>query len=171
MSGLVSLSNASSLVKFDGFSFQKQVSIMSQTDLAVSIHGAQLTNIMFIPPGGGVIEIFNPFFKFMAILRKRRSWSTLHFGILQSRRSPSKWDRNGGILQWTIRCMWWSMPFSWQSRVSWSEWDCFWCLSPDSIVVFVISASVSCLKWEQFLGNCEFCEMWPIDSGPHRWAA
>lgn len=64
MSGLVSMSNASSLVKFDGFSFQQQVSIMSQTDLAVSIHGAQLTNIMFIPPGGGVIEIFNPFFKF-----------------------------------------------------------------------------------------------------------
>ncbi len=60
---LKSVSSATVLAKFDGMSFEMQVRLMVDTTLLISIHGAQLTNLMFMHPGSSVIEIFNPFLK------------------------------------------------------------------------------------------------------------
>lgn len=35
---------------------------MMATDVLISIHGAQLSNILFMRPSSGVIEVFNPQF-------------------------------------------------------------------------------------------------------------
>ena len=50
------------MTKFDGKSFEMQVRMMVDTRLLISIHGAQLANLIFMHPGSGVIEIFNPYF-------------------------------------------------------------------------------------------------------------
>lgn len=42
---------------FEDFDFFEQVRIMAQTKILVSIHGAGLTNMMFMPEGGKVVEI------------------------------------------------------------------------------------------------------------------
>lgn len=47
---------------FDGQTFEQQVQTMMGTDLFISIHGAQLSNILFLKPMSGVIEVFNPMF-------------------------------------------------------------------------------------------------------------
>ena len=60
--GLRSLWNRTIMVKFSGMTFKEQLEIMSATNLLVTIHGAQLTNVIFMHPGGTVIEIFNPLF-------------------------------------------------------------------------------------------------------------
>ena len=60
--GLRSLWNRTMMVKFSGLTFKEQLEIMSATNLLVTIHGAQLTNVIFMHPGGTVIEIFNPLF-------------------------------------------------------------------------------------------------------------
>ena len=60
--GLRSLWNRTIMVKFSGLTFKEQLEIMSATDLLVTIHGAQLTNVIFMHPGGTVVEIFNPLF-------------------------------------------------------------------------------------------------------------
>ena len=60
--GLRSLWNRTIMVKFDKVTFKEQLEIMSATNLLVTIHGAQLTNVIFMHPGGTVIEIFNPLF-------------------------------------------------------------------------------------------------------------
>ena len=61
--GLRSLWNRTIMVKFDKVTFKEQLEVMSETNLLVTIHGAQLTNVIFMHPGGTVIEIFNPLFK------------------------------------------------------------------------------------------------------------
>ena len=60
---LKSVNSATVLAKFDGMSFEMQVRMMVETTLLISIHGGQLTNLMFMHPGSGVIEIFNPYLK------------------------------------------------------------------------------------------------------------
>jgi hypothetical protein len=45
------------IINFEDFDFFEQVRIMSQTKILVSIHGAGLTNMMFMPEGGKVVEI------------------------------------------------------------------------------------------------------------------
>lgn len=42
---------------FEDFDFLEQARIMAQTKILVSIHGAGLTNMMFMPEGGKVVEI------------------------------------------------------------------------------------------------------------------
>lgn len=39
-------------------SFCEQVEVMSRTDVLISVHGAQLTNMMFMSPGSRVMEMF-----------------------------------------------------------------------------------------------------------------
>ncbi len=45
------------IVAFEDLSFPQQVALMRETSVFVSIHGAGLTNIMFMPEGGTVVEI------------------------------------------------------------------------------------------------------------------
>eukprot|EP00977_Amphora_coffeiformis_P022738 scaffold11428_cov157-Amphora_coffeaeformis.AAC.5 len=49
-----------SVVYFEGKTFQEQITFMSQVDILVSPHGAQLTSLNFISPCGGVFEILPP---------------------------------------------------------------------------------------------------------------
>lgn len=42
---------------FEDYSFDQQLEIMSQTKSLVSIHGAGLTNMMFIPEGAQILEL------------------------------------------------------------------------------------------------------------------
>ena len=56
-----SLKNISSSVRVEYFertSFEYQINVMSQTDILVSPHGAQLTSIPFLSPCAAVLEIF-----------------------------------------------------------------------------------------------------------------
>lgn len=45
------------VVKFEDYSFEDQVNIMSSCKIFVGMHGAGLSNMMFMPPGGVVIEL------------------------------------------------------------------------------------------------------------------
>ena len=60
MDALRTIDAHSLMMKFGNISFEQQVQIVANTDLLISIHGAQLTNALFMRPGSGVIEIFNP---------------------------------------------------------------------------------------------------------------
>lgn len=44
---------------FEDYHFQKQVEIMSETKVLVGLHGAGLTNMLFMPRGGHVLELRN----------------------------------------------------------------------------------------------------------------
>ncbi|CAB9519430.1 expressed unknown protein [Seminavis robusta] len=46
------------LESFDGLSFQEQVTFMSQIDILIGPHGAQLTSAGLLPTCGGVLELF-----------------------------------------------------------------------------------------------------------------
>lgn len=45
-------------VRLDTLSFKEQVSLMSETDLLISSHGADLTNVIFMQRESAVIELF-----------------------------------------------------------------------------------------------------------------
>ena len=62
MDALSTLDVPSVMMKFDNISFETQVRIMANTTTLISIHGAQLTNALFMHPGSSVMEIFNPLF-------------------------------------------------------------------------------------------------------------
>lgn len=63
MSALGTLDVPSVMMKFDNISFVTQVRIMAKTTVLISIHGAQLTNALFMRPESSVMEIFNPLLK------------------------------------------------------------------------------------------------------------
>ncbi|KAI8806417.1 hypothetical protein BJ742DRAFT_816769 [Cladochytrium replicatum] len=44
--------------QFDGLGLEEQVSIVENTDVLISMHGAALTHLMFLKPGSYVIELF-----------------------------------------------------------------------------------------------------------------
>ncbi|CAB9509911.1 expressed unknown protein [Seminavis robusta] len=46
------------LSSFDGMSFLEQVTFMSNIDILISPHGAQLTGSAFLPSCGGILELF-----------------------------------------------------------------------------------------------------------------
>lgn len=41
----------------EGMAFRDQVKLFSESELVVGIHGAGLSNVAFVPAGGGVVEI------------------------------------------------------------------------------------------------------------------
>lgn len=47
-----------SIMYVANLSFCQQVEAMSHTNILLSVHGAQLANIIFMPPGGSVMEMF-----------------------------------------------------------------------------------------------------------------
>lgn len=62
MKSLKALNPSSSLENFDGKTFQYQVDIMRKTTVMISMHGAQMTNLVFMYPGSTVVEIVSPQF-------------------------------------------------------------------------------------------------------------
>ena len=62
VNGLRSLWNRTVHVTFNGMSYAEQVGMMTETDMLISIHGAQLTNLVFMHAGSIVVEIMNPRF-------------------------------------------------------------------------------------------------------------
>lgn len=44
---------------FEDYSFQKQLEIMSETKVLAGLHGAGLTNMLFMPPAGRILELRN----------------------------------------------------------------------------------------------------------------
>ncbi|XP_002965175.2 uncharacterized protein LOC9660179 isoform X3 [Selaginella moellendorffii] len=46
------------IVSIGNLSFCEQVEVMSKSDVLLTAHGAQLTNMMFMPRGGSVMELF-----------------------------------------------------------------------------------------------------------------
>ena len=45
------------IIYFEDYSFEEQIKIASECNIIVSIHGAGLTNMLFMKAGGGVLEI------------------------------------------------------------------------------------------------------------------
>jgi len=63
------------LVNFEELSFSDQVKLMSKTDVLVSIHGAALANMTFMPEGGAALELLprrNGIFDYSKIRRSFR---------------------------------------------------------------------------------------------------
>jgi capsular polysaccharide biosynthesis protein len=59
-------------VELEGLSFRKQVSLLSQAEAVAGPHGAGMTNLLFVPRGARILELFppgfiNPVFYSMAI--------------------------------------------------------------------------------------------------------
>lgn len=46
-------------VFFEDYSFEQQVALMLETVVLVGVHGANLTNMLFMQPGGVVVELVN----------------------------------------------------------------------------------------------------------------
>jgi capsular polysaccharide biosynthesis protein len=46
------------IVHLENASFREQVQMFAETEILVSIHGAALTNLIFMPPAGRVIELY-----------------------------------------------------------------------------------------------------------------
>ena len=65
-------------VSFDHSSFNDQVKCMIMTNVFISIHGAQMSNILFLKPNSGVIEVFNPNFT-MPCYENIANMSRLHY--------------------------------------------------------------------------------------------
>jgi capsular polysaccharide biosynthesis protein len=47
------------LIEFEKLSFIEQIKLMSETERFISVHGAGLTNMLFLPPTARVAELFN----------------------------------------------------------------------------------------------------------------
>ncbi len=67
------------ILNIEEFNFEDQVNILSQAKFLVSIHGAGLTNLMFMPSGSSILElrkkdgseIYNNFFNLSAVFNQR----------------------------------------------------------------------------------------------------
>lgn len=44
---------------FEDYSFEKQVKLLNQTEILIGLHGAGLTNMLFMPKGGKIVELRN----------------------------------------------------------------------------------------------------------------
>jgi hypothetical protein len=82
-------------VCLEDFTFRDQVALMSRTKVLVGMHGAGLTNLMFMPAGSSVIEILprrngifdynkmrNSFRHDACFLRLAAAFNVLHHGII-----------------------------------------------------------------------------------------
>lgn len=67
------------ILNIEDFNFEDQMSILSKAKYLISIHGAGLTNLMFMPEGGSVLElrkkggseIYNCYFNLAAVFNHR----------------------------------------------------------------------------------------------------
>lgn len=62
------------IVYFEDMDFAEQVSLMSQTSVMITIHGAGLTNLIFMPEESAVVEILPDPEKTKRFIKFRRSW-------------------------------------------------------------------------------------------------
>lgn len=70
-------------VSFDHSSFNDQVKCMIMTNVFISIHGAQMSNILFLKPSSGVIEVFNPNFT-MPCYENMANMARLHYVAIRN---------------------------------------------------------------------------------------
>lgn len=47
------------IVHFEKLSFLEQVSLLNETSIFAGVHGANMTNLLFLPPGAAVIELLS----------------------------------------------------------------------------------------------------------------
>ena len=98
------------MVKFDNATFEQQVRIMASTLLLVSIHGSQLTNMVFMAPRSAVIEIVNPLFSiwFFKELSER---SELFYSLFQGTSIAEE-------VPYEIRKHWWRLTVDYNTIVN-----------------------------------------------------
>ena len=73
-------------VQLDTLSFKEQLEIITQTDILLSMHGAGLSHILFLPPHAGVVEMFPTYWlKYgMNHFRTMARWKGLHYQSWQN---------------------------------------------------------------------------------------
>ncbi len=72
----------SRIVVFHGaMTFKEQVDVMASTSVLIALHGAGLTNLMFMQPGTVVIEIFPPHVKHVLYERMAHYAGVYHFKV------------------------------------------------------------------------------------------
>ena len=78
---------------FENASFREQVEIMSNVDILISGHGAQLTSIHYMPPCGGVLEFFSPGYYIPHFFGPLAATSGLHHGFVYTGANrTAEWD-------------------------------------------------------------------------------
>jgi len=85
VSGLKTIWNRTIRVFLERMSYEDQVILMSNTDILISIHGAQLTNMMFMHKGGVVIEIMNTRLLSLKYYKDEASFCELKYICFQTR--------------------------------------------------------------------------------------
>lgn len=95
MNTLNQFSIAAVMVKFDNTSFEQQVRIMYKTILLISIHGSQLSNMVFMLPGSAVIEIVNPLFSIW-FFKELSEKTELYYSLFQHTAIPPEPHRGVG---------------------------------------------------------------------------
>ena len=83
-----SLNLSQRLIHFENMSFAEQVSSMRSTRVLISIHGAGLSNIIFLQPGSTLIELMHPllrapFYRFLSF------YSSLNYILIRDVKSLS----------------------------------------------------------------------------------
>lgn len=110
MKTLKALNPSSSLENFDGKSFQYQVDTMRKTTVMISMHGAQMTNLVFMYPGSIVVEIVNPQFYYFFYQELSRIANMRHVLF-----------QNTTIIEYVpdeVRKKWWNPNVNYKIRVN-----------------------------------------------------
>ena len=98
------------MVKFDNATFEEQVRIMADTLLLVSIHGSQLTNMVFMVPRSAVIEIVNPLFNYW-FFKELSERSELFYSLFQGTTIAED-------VPYEVRRTWWCLTVDYNTIVN-----------------------------------------------------
>eukprot|EP00977_Amphora_coffeiformis_P019397 scaffold7213_cov166-Amphora_coffeaeformis.AAC.13 len=81
---------------FEKATFREQVEIMSNVDILISGHGAQLTSLHYMPTCGGVLEFFPPGYYTPGFFGPLAATSGLHHGFIYTGANrTAEWDESG----------------------------------------------------------------------------
>lgn len=108
--GLKSVWNRVSNIIFDGMSYDEQILLMANTDMFITIHGAQLTNLVFMHPQSVVIEIMNPYFRADFYEQESKRCEMRYYEFRQTRIARP--------IPWSIRSQWWDFNVNYHTIVN-----------------------------------------------------